>query len=66
MEDKFIYILTNAEAGWDCIMSVHETIESIQKFYGIAETVDTPEAIEEWLNERDRALYVVFKRKLLP
>ena len=72
MENKeYVYVVTNPENGWDCVIGVFKEIESIYKYLEIPIKEDEKKKKKEddWgfpLNDGDKnhATYQVFKEDI--
>jgi hypothetical protein len=63
--DNMVYIVTDAKAGWDCIISVHSSIESIKNFYTVNPNLNKLRDIQDYLNERESTIYVIHEKVLI-
>lgn len=59
-----IVIVTDSEAGWDCLVSAHESIDRFKEVYNVPLHMNKIYDMQQHIRERDRASYVVFETDL--
>jgi hypothetical protein len=59
-----IFIVTDPEAGWDCIQGAFTSIESLVKTLELPSELKTLEEVDAYFNKRNNYMRVIHKVKL--
>lgn len=60
-----IYIVTNPEAGWDCIVGAYSSIESLFKVLNLPAELKTHDDLDDYFNKLKKYNFIVHKQYLV-
>jgi hypothetical protein len=59
-----IFIVTDSEAGWDCLISAHANLDDLKKYYDVPQELTAVYTVQEFIR-KDGNLYVIHEKTLI-